>query len=182
MSGSGCMALKTSCESERTVRGLKMTCLHTDYLPFLTSFCADLRNQHRLCYRAFISNSRLTLQVHWSELPLKFFYESLTLEIQPLSAWFTRQALGGNLIPKHWKRSLFISLSMRRSSWLWDCGPRWIFRVKPQAWCGSCPHRLERAATKTAYANHIYQFPSQFLVKDQGTEALELSYFQGKTS
>ena len=35
MSGSGCMALKTSCESERTVRGLKMTCLLTDISPFL---------------------------------------------------------------------------------------------------------------------------------------------------
>ena len=35
MSGSGCMALKTSCESERTVRSLKMTRLHTDISPFL---------------------------------------------------------------------------------------------------------------------------------------------------
>ena len=111
MSGSGCMALKTSCESERTVRGLKMTCLHTDYLPFLTSFCTDLTNQQRLCYRAFTSNSRLTLPVRWSELPLKFLYESLTLEIHPLSTWLTRQVLGRKLISKHWKRSLFILLS-----------------------------------------------------------------------
>ena len=111
ISGSGCMALKTSCESERTVRGLKMTRLHTDYLPFLTSFCTNLTNQHRLCYRAFTSNSRLTLQVRWLELPLKFLYESLTLQIHPLSAWLTRQVLGRKLIPKHWKRSLFILLS-----------------------------------------------------------------------
>ena len=81
------------------------------YLPFLTSFCIDLKNKHRLCYRAFTSNSRLTLQVHWSELPLKFLYESLTLQIHPLSAWLTRQVLGRKLIPKHWKRSLFILLS-----------------------------------------------------------------------
>ena len=110
MSGSGCMALKMSCESERTVRGLKMTRLHTDYLPFLTSFCTNLTNQHRLCYRAFTSNSRLTLQVRWLELPLKFLYESLTLQIPP-SAWLTRQVLGRKLISKHWKRSLFILLS-----------------------------------------------------------------------
>ena len=143
------------------------------YLPFLTSFCTDLRNQHRLCYRAFTSNSRLTLQVHWSELPLKFFYESLTLEIHPLSAWLTRQVLGGKLIPKHWKRSLFILLSMRRSSWLWDCGPWWIFRDKPQAWCGSCPHCLERAATKTAYTNHIYQsFPFSSWSRTRGQRLL----------
>ena len=53
------------------------------YLPFLTSFCTDLRNQHRLCYRAFTSNSRLTFQFRWSELPLKFLYESLTMAIHP---------------------------------------------------------------------------------------------------
>ena len=130
------------------------------YLPFLTMFCTDLSNQHRLCYRAFTSNSRLTFQVHWSELPLKFLYESLTMAIYPLSAWLTRQVLGIKLIPKHWKRSLFILLSTRRSSWLRDYRPWWIFRVKPQAWCGSCPHYLGHAATKTGYANHIYQsFP-----------------------
>ena len=122
MSGSGCMALKTSCESERAVRGLKKTCLQQSYLPFLIPFCTNLRNQHRLCYRAFTSNSRLTFQVHCSELPLKFLYGSLTMAIHPLSAWLTRQVLGGKLIPKHWKRSLFILLSTR-SSWLWDYGP-----------------------------------------------------------
>ena len=86
MSGSTCMALKTSCESERTIRGLKKTCLQQRYLPFLISFCTNLRNQHRLCYRAFTSNSRLTFQVHCSKLPLKFLYGSLTMVIHPLSA------------------------------------------------------------------------------------------------
>ena len=42
MSGSGCMALKTSCESERTVRGLKKTCLHTGISPFLLCFVLTL--------------------------------------------------------------------------------------------------------------------------------------------
>ena len=172
MSGSGCMALKTSCESERAVRGLKKTCLQQSYLPFLIPFCTNLRNQHRLCYRAFASNSRLTFQVHCSELPLKFLYGSLTMAIHPLSAWLTRQVLGGKLIPKHWKRSLFILLSTR-SSWLWDYGPWWIFRVKPQASCRSCPHYLGHAATKTAYANHIYQsFPFNSWSKARGQRLL----------
>ena len=152
MSGSGCMALKMSCESERTIRGLEKTCLHR-YLPFLISFCTDLRNQHRYV----IEHLLLTLGWH---LPLKFLYKSLPLEIYPLSTWLTRQVPGRKLIPKHWKRSLFILLSTRRHSWLWDYGPWWIFRVKPQALCRSRPRYLGHAETKTAYANHINQsFP-----------------------
>ena len=182
MSGSGCMALKTSCESERTVRGLKMTCLLTDISPFLPHSVLTLG----ISTDYVIEHLLLTLGWHFKFIDQCYpWNSSMRASHWRPTHWvhgLTRQVLSRKLIPKHWKRSLFILLSMRRSSWLWDCGPQWIFRVKPQACCGSCPHCLERAATKTAYANHIYQFPSQFLVKDQGTEALALSYFQGKTS
>ena len=173
MSGSGCMAPKTSCESERTVRGLEMTCLHTDISPFLPHSAPTLG----ISTDDVIEHLLLTLGWHFKFTDQSYpWNSSMRASHWRPTHWvhgLTRQVLSRKLIPKHWKRSLFILLSMRRSSWLWDCGPRWIFRVKSQAWCGSCPHCLERAATKTAYTNHIYQsFPFSSWSRTRGQRLL----------
>ena len=73
MSGSGCMALKMSCDSERTIRGLEKTCLHR-YLPFLISFCTDLRNQHRYV----IEHLLLTLGWHFNFVDQNYPWNSST--------------------------------------------------------------------------------------------------------
>lgn len=146
------------------------------YLPFLPHSVPTLG----ISTDYVIEHLLLTLGWHFKFIdqcyPLKFFYESLTPEIHPPSAWLTRQVLGGKLIPKHWRdRCLFywaweevVTLEIVGHGESLESNLRLGVEVAHTVWSVQKP-RLPIQTTSISFLLVLGQGP--------GTEASELSYF-----